>query len=262
MPENKDDRLCPIRSYNMYVQHLKLRNPYFWQTPAQNTNKKNPNIWYTMAHLGKNTLGPFMSEVSKNCKLSQMYTNHSIRVTGCTVLTRLKFSAAEIMSVSRHKSVQSLATYQKTTSKEKMQMGSVMYQSLTRKEDEIQVPACREILPKPPQKAILPVQQPEILQENPQQAVAIYQPPEKIQKLPTEVVPNKPNCDDAIVPFEPSFDVVPEFDLLSALCEVQDQPQNNTNITPVTNTVFNNIPRNSMFSNCSIGTINFYNSKN
>ena len=89
MPENKDDRLCPIRSYRMYVEHLNPKNTYFWQTPAQNINPKTPNVWYTMAHLGKNTLGPFMTEVSKNCNLSRMHTNHSIRVTGCTILRRL-----------------------------------------------------------------------------------------------------------------------------------------------------------------------------
>ena len=74
-----------------------------------------------------------MTEVSKNCNLSRMYTNHSIHVTGCMVLTRLRFSASEIMSVSGHRSVQSLATYQKTTSKEKLPDG-VSNVSITDKE--------------------------------------------------------------------------------------------------------------------------------
>ena len=30
MPENKDDRLCPVRSYRMYLEHLNPRNDYLW----------------------------------------------------------------------------------------------------------------------------------------------------------------------------------------------------------------------------------------
>ena len=47
-----------------------------------------------------------MSEVNRKCYLSQIYTNHSIRVIGCTVHTPCKFSNSEIMSVSSHKSLQ------------------------------------------------------------------------------------------------------------------------------------------------------------
>ena len=166
------------------------------------------------------------------------------------------------MSVSGHKSGQSLATYQKTTSKEKLQMGSVMYQSLTRKEDKIQVPSRREILPKQVNKSIPAPKVLAINDLNPQNAIAIYQPTQEKSEIAKEVIANKPNCDDAVVLFQPSFDMVPDFDILSAMCEIQDpEPENRSNIfTPVTNTVFNNIPRNSMFSNCSIGTINFINS--
>ena len=141
-------------------------------------------------------------------------------------------------------------------------MGSVMYQSLTRKEDEIQVPSRREILPKPVNKSLPAPQVPAINDLYPQNAVAIYQPPQEKNEIAKDVILNKPNSDDAVIPFEPVFDMVPDFDILSAMCEIQDvELENRSNIiTPATNTVFNNIPRNSMFSNCSIGTINFINS--
>ena len=140
MPENKDDRLCPVRSFKKYIEHLNPENEYLWQTPMDNINTEKRQIWYTRQHLGKNTLGAFMPDVSTQCKLSKTYTNHSIQVTGATVLTRMNFSYSEIMSITGHKSVQSLTRYQKTQDKQKINLGNVMHQSLTRNEDEIIVP--------------------------------------------------------------------------------------------------------------------------
>ena len=71
-----------------------------------------------------------MTDVSKNCELSKIYTNHCIRVTGASILTRLQFSASEIMLVTGHKSVQSLAIYQKTDTRRKEEMGEVLGQAM------------------------------------------------------------------------------------------------------------------------------------
>ena len=103
--------------------------------------------------LGKNSLSPFMSDISKKCGLSKNYTDHSIRVTGTSVLTRQNFTS-EIMSITGHKSVQSLTRYQKTQDKEKIAMGHVMHQSMTRTEDEISVPERKALGNKPIPKAI------------------------------------------------------------------------------------------------------------
>ena len=114
MLENKDDRMCPVRSFKMYLEHLHPENKFLWQKALDKPNRGNPNIWFSKQHIGKHTLSKFMSEVSKKCGLSKIYTNHSIHVTGVTILTRMKFTASEIMLVTGHKSVQSLARYQRT----------------------------------------------------------------------------------------------------------------------------------------------------
>ena len=114
MPENKTDELCPVKSFKKYIEHLNPNYNFMWQYPLKKNQPDNPNVWYSRRNIGKNTLATFMSEVSKNCKLSRIYINHSIRVTGCTVLTRCQFSSSEIMSVSGHKGIQSLTIYQKT----------------------------------------------------------------------------------------------------------------------------------------------------
>ena len=88
-----------------------------------------------------------MSEVSKNCNLSRIYTNHCIRVTGASILTRMKFSSSESMSVTGHKSVQSLAIYQKTGEKTKKEMASVIGQAMSTCDENLQ----RQLPPPPPQ---------------------------------------------------------------------------------------------------------------
>ena len=71
-----------------------------------------------------------MSEFSKNVRLSQIYTNHSIRMTGITVLTDAKYFNAVIMSVSGYKSIQSLSFYQRTNTIKKISMGKTLSDSL------------------------------------------------------------------------------------------------------------------------------------
>ena len=239
MPENKDDRLCPVRSYRMYLEHLNPANPYLWQYALDKVNPNQPDIWFGLQHIGKNPLSKFMSEVSKNCKLSKSYTNHSIRVTGITVLTRQQFSASEIMSISGHKSVQSLANYQRTQDKQKIQMGHALYQSMTHAEDQIDV---RQLPPPAPTPAITYPVQPNI-----------------------EVI-NKENVSEAnaIVPFEADFtdQEVPDFDLMAILSDVTQErnkvssPVKKNAIAVTTSNILNNVPK-SMFSNCTIQNVTF-----
>jgi len=71
-----------------------------------------------------------MSELSKSTDLSRMYTNHSIRATGATILSKNMFVAAQIMAVSGHKSVQTLSVYQRVDYSEKILMGHTLSKSV------------------------------------------------------------------------------------------------------------------------------------
>ena len=205
-----------------------------WQTPLEKVDFKSAQVWYRKQHVGKNPLRTFMSDLSEKCGLSQKYTNHSIRVTGCTVLTHCNFSASEIMSVSGHKSVQSLAIYiKKTQHKQKELMGNALFQSMTKPENEIQIqPApVKPALTAPPQMAV------------------------QSEKALVPVMPIQNNVTAELVPFEADFndDGLSDIDLLSALCGVE-----NTNVTVTnSNTVVTNTMPRAMFANCQIGTINF-----
>ena len=240
MPENKDDIMCPVKSFRTYIEHLNPNNDYMWQYPLDVINPTRPNIWYGKQHIGKNPLASFMSEVSRYCGLSQIYTNHSIRVTGCTVLTRCQFSSSEIMSVSGHKSVQSLAIYQKTKHNQKVEMGKALFQSMKVPEENIMEAKKKELPPPNPKKMI------ESAHVNDDMAA----------QSELAVVP-KSNVMPNAIPFEADFSEehdIPDIDLLSALCGINENPVSVANTVANTSNVM--IPK-SMFTNCQIGTINF-----
>ena len=242
MPENKTDKLCLVASFRKYIEHLHLDNEFLWQYPLDKVNPERPNIWYSRKKLGKNPLATFMSDLSVKCGLLQVYTNHSIRVTGITVLTNQGYSNADIMLVSGHKSVQSLAVYQKTDKDKKILMGKTMALSMKNKEE---------------QKKLMP----------PKEVQALPQPTSTMQlAVPVcseMAVTPRPNAEPNIIPFQPHFDDdIPDVDLLSALCEMEETNKNiqqaqNVPVTLSNNTsnVVNQIPK-SFFTNCQIGTIN------
>ena len=127
MPENPTDPMCLVKSFKKYLSHLHPENKFMWQQPLEKINEQFPEVWYSRKNVGKNPLAFFMSDFSQDCKLSQIYTNHSIRVTCYTVLTWCKFLNAKIMAISGHKSVQSLAIYQKAKDKNKIKMGKALF---------------------------------------------------------------------------------------------------------------------------------------
>ena len=56
-----------------------------------------------------------MKNLSVKMGLSKVYTDHSCRTTGATILSKYGFNNAQVMSVTEHKSVSSLAQYQRST---------------------------------------------------------------------------------------------------------------------------------------------------
>ena len=125
MPEAPGHPLCPVNSFEKYVAKLHPMCDRLWQHPV-NSYLDDEDTWFSNRPMGKNTLADFMKTLSKKCGLSKVYTNHSIRVTGATILSQGKFSASQIMSVTGHKSVSSLAIYQRVSDNEKLDMGQAL----------------------------------------------------------------------------------------------------------------------------------------
>ena len=64
-----------------------------------------------------------MRDLSKDLELSQMYSNHDLRVTAISILARKGYSDKQIMSSSGHKSKLSEDIYKRVSRDEKLSMG-------------------------------------------------------------------------------------------------------------------------------------------
>ena len=125
MVEIPETKLCPVNSFVKYKSHLSPLLDDLWQQP-KNKNWQESEVWYKNTRMGSNPLSTFMSRLSHDVDLSQSYTNHSIRVTGTTYLTRRDFTPKQIMSITGHKSLNSLSIYQKVSTDEKLSMAYAM----------------------------------------------------------------------------------------------------------------------------------------
>ena len=122
--------MCPVKTYELYINHLNPDNPYLWQT-AKGKVTWEDNSWYTKEPQSKNKIGGLMTSLTKDAKLSQPYTNHCIRATCVTVLDRNGYEARHIMSVSGHKKVESIQSYSsKTSNEKKRQMSNSLASSI------------------------------------------------------------------------------------------------------------------------------------
>ena len=123
MPEIPGSKYCPVNSYMKYIIHLSPLMDSLWQYPKTKEECTDADIWYRNKKIGPNPLSEFMSKMSHAADLTKVYTNHCIRVTGATFLARNQFSPKQIMSITGHKSINSLSIYQKVSTDEKLSMG-------------------------------------------------------------------------------------------------------------------------------------------
>ncbi|KAK3096716.1 hypothetical protein FSP39_002629 [Pinctada imbricata] len=138
MPETPDSPFCHVASFESYISKLHPGNARIWQRPKDTFNAED-QIWYCNVPVGEKKLSSFMSGLSKSVGLSKSYTNHSIRATGATILSKGMYGLAHVMAVTGHKSVQSLSVYQRVSSDEKIQMADMLFKNI--------VPVPKNVLP-------------------------------------------------------------------------------------------------------------------
>ncbi|XP_072048836.1 uncharacterized protein [Amphiura filiformis] len=129
MPANPSSDSCPVRSFEKYLTKLNPSCDALWQRPKDFLTASSTE-WYYNSPVGEKTLRDFMKTLSNKAGLSRVYTNHSCRTTGATVLSQSGFQPAQVMAITGHKSVNSLAQYQRVSSGEKLVMGSAMSSAL------------------------------------------------------------------------------------------------------------------------------------
>ena len=296
MPEIPGNRFCPVQSFRKYLSKLHPRCDSLWQYPKETIN--DVDIWFKPLKIGPNPLSEFMSRLSHSADLSRVYTNHSIRVTGMTFLARNNFSPKQIMAITGHKSVNSLAIYQKVSNSEKLQMGWCMNYYINcdkpqTYEPHRNIPIVPAIETNQTMPIAIPVQGPPSappliphkIHENtmPQEQQLQFQQTttttfekEIIRETVTTTPPLQPIQDNSnlIVPYEhnifeeedPLLDS-PNFDLESILKSVEKenttvQSQTSSATTIMQRQKVKSSPQLPIFNNCKIGNINIHIHKN
>ena len=127
-------KLCPVRSYKNYISHLNPKCDKLWQQPLK-CIPRTGDAWYKAKALGHSPIEKYHGRLFTECQISQYYTNQCIRVTGITNFKHSHCSVRQIMSVSGHKSISSLALYQHVRDDEKLMMGMKLTFNLLRPEE-------------------------------------------------------------------------------------------------------------------------------
>lgn len=131
MYEISGSSLCHVASCIMYTSKLNTKCEALFQKPNDEA-KPDHKICYCNLPLGKHYLGNLMASISTDARLSQRYTNHSIRATcRITLLDSNNLDARHIVSVSLHKSEASIRSYShQTTVSKKQEMSDALGASL------------------------------------------------------------------------------------------------------------------------------------
>ena len=282
MPELRGSPKCPVSSFEKYFTHLNKQCTSLWQKPKtwEGVSKSgDPTTWYCNVPIGANPLREFMSRMSHSAGLTRVYTNHSIRATGCTFLHRTNFSPKQIMAVTGHHSLNSLSIYEKVSNNEKLTMGLCMNYYLSSDNLLTDMPELPAVInaPKKP-RALLPkgstptatITKP--LQERNINLLQVEAPKEieKVRENNTETV-----ADRQLVPYEDSEDPLlndPEmpsdFDLMEYVAQLQNDEENSMMVSSTQHTnkevsttttsyqkTVKKSPNVPIFNNCKIGNI-------
>ena len=139
MYQKKGSVLCPVKSYELYISRLDPNCDKLWQKPMPFVDW-NTQQWYgggsNNKGIGKNPLGEFMATLSTRANLQNRYTNHSVRATCITVLDGKGFEARDIMTVSSHKTEQTIKSYSRTSDTRKREMSNALSTALVQSPPE------------------------------------------------------------------------------------------------------------------------------
>ena len=123
-----DPQSCPVQLFKLYLSKLNPKIKDLWQKPRIRVNYVDEE-WYEPRHLRRDHLERFMKlSLAESVKLSQEYTNHSIRATVISSLDAAGFKGRHIIQISSHKSETSIKEYSTKCPENKKRE---MYESLS-----------------------------------------------------------------------------------------------------------------------------------
>ena len=118
-PEENDG----YKAMKIYLAKLNPKCDAFFQHPKKHW-KYDDEVWYDARPIGVNKLDGMMKDIRRAAKLSKAYPNHSVRATAITLWSNAGVQHRHIMTISGHRSEQSLAHYNKRPSTSQLQQCS------------------------------------------------------------------------------------------------------------------------------------------
>ncbi|WAR29181.1 hypothetical protein MAR_002749 [Mya arenaria] len=89
----------PVLSFEKYLSKLNAECNRLWQK-SRDCFLSGDDVWYCNMPVGEKKLkSKHMTTLRRVSELSQIYTNHSIRPTGATILSKNMFGPAQVMAV-------------------------------------------------------------------------------------------------------------------------------------------------------------------
>ena len=137
--------IAQFASYEKYVSKLNTKCDRLWQYPRDTYFEEN-NEWFCNKPVGRDALGAFMTKLSKNVDFHKTIPITLIRATGATILSRQHFSNSQIMAVTGHKSVSSLAVCQRVSNQDKLQMGLAVSDGVSPTASDAKMPSTPRLL--------------------------------------------------------------------------------------------------------------------
>ena len=105
-----EDQGDGYKAFKLYLKKVNPKCTAFFQYPKKNSMALDA-VWYEARPLGINSLVKMMKTISKEARLSKVYTNHCVRATAITLWSNPGISNHHIMAISGHRSEQSLVSY-------------------------------------------------------------------------------------------------------------------------------------------------------
>ena len=109
------EQRCPVKKYiqKRPPQMCKIDSPFYL---AVNYDPSSTNeFWYKQQRMGKDRISSIMKRMGNTAEISGGKTNHSVRKTMVTALTKHNVPETQIIQLTGHKHLQSLNAYKKAS---------------------------------------------------------------------------------------------------------------------------------------------------
>ena len=122
----ENPRRCFVRLFKKYVSLCPSSAKAFYVQPL---SKPSLTCWYSSNPLGHYTISKSMKRLCDSVGIEGFITNHSLRATAATRLYESGVNEQLIMERTRHRSLEGVRSYKRTTAQQKQSISDILNQA-------------------------------------------------------------------------------------------------------------------------------------